>query len=98
MRVLIVKGYLITAADTDEESIPQILGCAKGCIRITELRDGAVMFTDREAVQRKESPYNAYASLVSCSRVYGPAVIAGRNRKDIPDSYIPLLEWNDLNE
>ena len=24
MRVLIVKGYLITAADTDEESIPQM--------------------------------------------------------------------------
>ena len=89
MRVLIVKGYLITAADTDEESIPQILGCAKGCIRITELRDGAVMYTDREAVQRKESPYNAYASLPICS----VQVCQRRPCISITCSSIRCLQW-----
>ena len=96
MRALIVKGYLISIADVDRHEIETLLGCAKGCAVTTDLRDGAVMYTDREAPNRRDSPHNAFASLVSGGQVYGPAIITGRDGTDVPESYIPMLEWNDM--
>jgi hypothetical protein len=96
MRVLMVKGFMISAEDAEptEKAMEQMLGCAKGCADPEPLRDGAVMYTDREADQRKDSAYNSFASLIAGRRVYGHAVITGANFTDVPDSFLPMMNWS----
>ena len=97
MKALIIEGYLIHTEELEEtqEAIEKRLGCASGCSTSMELRDNAVMFTDREAPGRVFSPHNAYASLVAGQQVYGCAIIVGKGFTDVPARYIQMLEWND---
>lgn len=80
---MLIKGYLVHAVDVANE-LHALQYAVGGQIETISLRDEGVMLVDREGMQHGRA-YNALASLVAETGIFGDALIVGADGDDFTD-------------
>lgn len=96
MKAIEINGMLVHLCDikNDEKSFRHAVG---GSLEHIKLRDDAMMICDRDA-QNSGKAYNALASLIAGTAVYGSALILGYEDGeycDPPESFVILLTMTE---
>lgn len=89
---MLIKGYLVHAVDVANE-LHALQYAVGGQIETISLRDEGVMLADREGMQHGRA-YNALASLVAGTGIFGDALIVGADGDafdDVPEQYVDFL-------
>lgn len=96
MKAIEIKGMLVNFCDikNDEKAFRHAVG---GSLEHIQLRDDAMLICDRDA-QNSGKAYNALASLIARTAVYGSAIIIGYEDGeycDPPESFKNFLTMRE---